>query len=108
MEKNVNKAAEGSAPRWLGQFAGAVKKKWAGFSEIVTHGNFRVACSMFLMGTGQMMYKQWAKGALYLLIQAGSFAYFILVGAADLFGLFTLGTVEANPWYGIEGDDSVH
>ena len=86
MEKNVNKAAEGSdvkkaaegsAPRWLGQFAGAVKKKWAGFSEIVTHGNFRVACSMFLMGT------------------------------ADLFGLFTLGTVEANPWYGIEGDDSV-
>ena len=62
---------------------------------------------MFLMGTGQMMYKQWAKGALYLLIQAGSFAYFILVGAADLFGLFTLGTVEANPWYGIEGDDSV-
>ena len=43
-----------------------------------------------------MMYKQWAKGALYLLIQAGSFAYFILVGAADLFGLFTLGTVEAN------------
>ena len=107
MEKNVNKAAEGSAPRWLGQFAGAVKKKWAGFSEIVTHGNFRVACSMFLMGTGQMMYKQWAKGALYLLIQAGSFAYFILAGAADLFGLFTLGTVEANPWYGIEGDDSV-
>lgn len=107
MEKNVNKAAEGSAPRWLGQFAGAVRKKWAGFSEIVTHGNFRVACSMFLMGTGQMMYKQWAKGALYLLIQAGFFAYFILVGAADLFGLFTLGTVEANPWYGIEGDDSV-
>ena len=107
MEKNVNKAAEGSAPRWLGQFAGAVKKKWAGFSEIVTHGNFRVACSMFLMGTGQMMYKQWAKGALYLLIQAGFFAYFILAGAADLFGLFTLGTVEANPWYGIEGDDSV-
>ena len=97
-----------SAPReaW-DKFAGKVKQNWQGFCEILRRGNLRVACSMCVMGTGQMLYRQWTKGILYLLVQAGFIAYLVLAGAADLFGLFTLGTVEANPWYGIEGDDSV-
>lgn len=97
-----------SAPReWLDRTAAALRKKWSSFAEILKKGNFRVACSMLIMGTGQMMYRQWAKGILYLLVQAAFVVYLVLAGARDFFGLFTLGTAEANPWYGIEGDDSV-
>ena len=97
-----------SAPReWLENIAEKIKKKWRAFCAMLRHGNWRVACSMLIMGTGQMMYRQWAKGALYLLVQAGFIVYLVLTGARDFFGLFTLGSVEANPWYGIEGDNSV-
>lgn len=91
----------------LKRFALALEEKRDALLEILRKGNFRVACSMLIMGSGQLGYRQWAKGVIYLLLQAGLIAYFVLAGAADLFGLFTLGTVEANPWYGIEGDDSV-
>ncbi|MDE6505239.1 MAG: sugar ABC transporter permease [Clostridia bacterium] len=63
--------------------------------------------SFAVMGLGQLLYKQWAKGALFLLLQAGFILYFVLSGAADLFGLFTLGQVQGDAWYGIEGDNSV-
>ena len=59
------------------------------------------------MGVGQLLYKQWAKGILYILLQAAFIVYLVMAGAADFFGLFTLGSVAANPWYGIEGDHSV-
>ncbi len=62
---------------------------------------------MIVMGLGQMLYKQWAKGFMYLFIQIAFIVYFILTGGADLFGLFTLGQVESNAWYGVEGDNSV-
>lgn len=104
----ANAAKSQSAPReFFGGVAEKIKKKWSAFCEMLRHGNFRVAFSMLFMGTGQMMYRQWVKGALYLLVQAGFIAYLVLTGAKDLFGLFTLGSVEANPWYGIEGDNSV-
>ena len=97
-----------SAPReFFENLAEKIKKKWRAFCAMLRHGNWRVACSMLIMGTGQMMYRQWAKGALYLLVQAGFIVYLVLTGARDFFGLFTLGSVEANPWYGIEGDNSV-
>jgi arabinogalactan oligomer/maltooligosaccharide transport system permease protein len=59
------------------------------------------------MGGGQLLYKQWLKGALYLLAQLGFITYFVLRGAADLAGFFTLGSVESNQWFGIQGDNSV-
>ncbi|MDO4564268.1 MAG: sugar ABC transporter permease [Clostridia bacterium] len=59
------------------------------------------------MGAGQLMYRQWAKGLLFLLAQIGLVAFFVLYGAGAIAGFFTLGSVEANPWYGTEGDNSV-
>lgn len=44
---------------------------------------------------------------MFLLLQILFIVYFVLTGATDLFGLFTLGQVEGNAWYGIEGDNSV-
>lgn len=104
----MNDTCSESAPRWwLDKAAEKLRKKRDAFAEILRKGNFRVACSMLVMGSGQMMYKQWCKGILYLLLQAGFIVYLLMAGAKDLFGLFTLGSVEANPWYGIKGDNSV-
>ena len=97
------KGSEKQPPR----FVQALRRKWEGFTTILKEGNFRVAASMLVMGSGQLLYRQWVKGALYLLSQAAFIVYLVLTGAADFFGLFTLGTVEANPWYGIDGDNSV-
>ena len=75
--------------------------------DIIRSGNNRVFASALCMGVGQLMYKQWVKGILFLLMQIGFVAFFALYGGKALTGFFTLGTVQANPWYGIEGDNSV-
>ena len=63
--------------------------------------------SMFFMGAGQMVNGQYIKGFIYILLEVGFITYFALRGIKDLFGFFTLGTVKADPWLGIKGDDSV-
>lgn len=83
------------------------KAKFAGAKEIITQGNGKVCASMCVMGLGQLIYKQWAKGILYLLVQAAFLAYFVLKGAGDFIGFFTLGVKEGNAWYGEQGDNSV-
>ena len=75
--------------------------------DIIRNGNNRVFASALCMGVGQLMYKQWVKGILFLLMQIGFVAFFALYGGKALAGFFTLGTVQTNPWYGIEGDNSV-
>ena len=67
----------------------------------------QVKVSMIVMGTGQLMYHQWIKGFLYLAVLIAAILYFILTGVSDVIGFFTLGTVEADPWLGTPGDDSV-
>lgn len=67
----------------------------------------QVKASMIVMGTGQLMYSQWVKGFLYLAVLIAAILYFILTGVSDVIGFFTLGTVEADPWLGTPGDDSV-
>ncbi len=84
-----------------------IKNKFAYAKEIITQGNGKVCASMIVMGLGQLIYKRWAKGIVYLLCQIAFIVYFVLTGAQDLFGFFTLGKVEGNAWYGIEGDNSV-
>lgn len=84
-----------------------LKTKFAGAKEILTQADGKVCASMCIMGLGQLLYKQWAKGVMFILLQAAFIAYFVLTGATDLFGFFTLGSVEGNAWYGIEGDNSV-
>lgn len=83
------------------------KAKFAGVKEIITQGNGKVAASCLIMGLGQLLYRQWAKGILYLLTEAAFVLFFVFIGAEGIVGLFTLGTVEGNAWYGIEGDNSV-
>lgn len=84
-----------------------LSKRFAGAKEILSQGNGKVTASMVVMGLGQLLYKQWVKGFMFLFIQIAFLVYFVLTGATDLFGFFTLGTVEGNAWYGIEGDNSV-
>lgn len=74
---------------------------------ILRKANGKVTASILVMGLGQLLYKQWGKGLLFLAVQLGYVYYLVAIGARDLFGFFTLGSVAANPWYGIEGDNSV-
>lgn len=83
------------------------KNKFVGAKEILTQGNGKVCASMCLMGLGQLLYRQWAKGILYMLVQIAFIAYFVLKGAGDFIGFFTLGVKQGNAWYGVEGDNSV-
>ena len=84
-----------------------LKERLKGCKEVLTQGNGKVCASMIVMGSGQLMYKQWIKGTMFLFLQIAFIVYFILTGASDLFGFFTLGKTVANPWYQIEGDNSV-
>lgn len=67
----------------------------------------KVRASYILMGLGQLMYHQWVKGLLYMAVLAATVVYMITNGVQDIIGLFTLGTVKADPWLGTEGDDSI-
>ena len=91
----------------LSSLIGFFSKKYEGAKEIIKDGDTKVMASFFVMGLGQLLYKQWIKGFIYLAIQVLFIIYFVFVGAADLFGLFTLGSKESNEWYGIEGDNSI-
>lgn len=75
--------------------------------KILRADNSRVTASLLVMGLGQLLYRQWGKGLLFLAVQLGYIYYLVTIGARDLFGFFTLGSVASNPWYGIEGDNSV-
>lgn len=75
--------------------------------KLLQTANSRVTASMLVMGMGQLLYKQWGKGLMFLAVQLGYIYYLVTIGARDLFGFFTLGSVASNPWYGIEGDNSV-
>ncbi|MBP3702135.1 MAG: hypothetical protein J6I64_09605, partial [Lachnospiraceae bacterium] len=63
--------------------------------------------SLVLMGSGQLMRRQYIKGGLYLTVFAAFLWYMLSMGLTDIQGFFTLGTVEADPWLGTTGDDSV-
>ncbi|MCL2719480.1 MAG: ABC transporter permease subunit [Lachnospiraceae bacterium] len=75
--------------------------------SLLKNCNAYVIASMLLMGAGQILYGQWVKGLLYLALQVTGIIFFINYGAAMIAGFITLGTVEGNAWYGIDGDNSV-
>lgn len=75
--------------------------------KALSRGNGKVTASSLVMGLGQIMYGQWAKGIMYLLVQICFVAFIVMAGGRHIAGLITLGTVESNSWYGIEGDNSV-
>ncbi|MDR1705321.1 MAG: sugar ABC transporter permease [Clostridiales bacterium] len=73
----------------------------------IKHGNRKVLLSMFLMGLGQLLYGQIAKGIIFLLIQAMGLWFFIGFGAKAIYGFFSLGALVADPSVGLAGDNSV-
>lgn len=75
--------------------------------EILTNLSVPVKASFVVMGIGQLMYKQWIKGLLYLAVFVGTCFYLLTAGIQDMAGFFTLGCTEADPWLGTVGDDSV-
>lgn len=83
------------------------KKPLSKLKEVIAESSFKVKFSLFLMGSGQLFYKQWVKGCLYLLAFTVTCVYMIRYGFTDMQGFFTLGTKEADPWLGVIGDDSV-
>ncbi len=66
-----------------------------------------VVASACIMGAGQLLQKQWIKGILYLSCFVAYVVYLITMGAEDIIGFFTLGTVKGDSWLGIKGDDSI-
>lgn len=76
-------------------------------TEKKTKTSIQVKLSCLIMGLGQIANRQIVKGILYLMCLGGFMMYLFSFGISDLRGLFTLGTVEADPWLGIKGDDSI-
>lgn len=76
-------------------------------TQLLLHGGKNVRASMCVMGLGQLLYGQIGKGLLYFFVLALAVFYFVQRGFADIAGLITLGTKEADTWLGIEGDNSV-
>lgn len=105
--KTKIKAFFKSIPNKIKGIPHKLSKRFSNAKEILTQGNAKVSASMVVMGLGQLLYKQWAKGLMFLFIQVSFIVYMIFIGASDLFGFFTLGINESNAWYGIEGDNSV-
>lgn len=66
-----------------------------------------VMASRIVMGTGQLLSKQWIKGSCYLAVFGAYFVYLLMYGVTDMIGFFTLGTVKGDAWLGIKGDDSI-
>lgn len=77
------------------------------YKQLFVKANWKVCLSMLFPGIGQIMYRRFTKGFIYLIISSLLITYFIVRGASDIFGFFTLGSIEGNAWYGIEGDNSI-
>lgn len=83
------------------------KEKWERIRYAFCDSSLSVRLSICVMGLGQLKNRQWMKGLLYLLCFMGMLYYMGAAGFHDLVGFITLGTREADPWLGIEGDNSV-
>jgi arabinogalactan oligomer/maltooligosaccharide transport system permease protein len=76
-------------------------------TEALKNGKIRVILSAFVMGLGQLCYRQIGKGIVYLILQISGILFFINGGAAMLRGFITLGDTRADPTQNIDGDNSV-
>ena len=75
--------------------------------KTIMNSSFKAKISLAVMGLGQILYGQIVKGLLYLSSLIAVFLYMAFKGVTDIKGFITLGTVEADPWLGEAGDDSV-
>lgn len=79
------------------------KKEHVNFKDL----SLRSKMSYIFMGLGQILYKQYAKGLIFIGLNLMFIMYFLIRGIDDFIGLFTLGTQKADLWLGLEGDNSV-
>lgn len=79
------------------------KKEEINFKDL----SLRSKMSYIFMGIGQILYKQYAKGLIFIGLNLMFIMYFLIRGIDDFIGLFTLGTQKADLWLGLEGDNSV-
>ena len=93
--------------RILNKFSLYINNKRTSFINFLRVSNMNVRASMALMGLGQLMYHQVGRGLIYLIIEILGILFFSIYGFQWIVGLITLGTVEADPWIGKEGDNSV-
>ncbi len=88
----------------LGQAFARTKRA---LDDIFSNANSKTVLSMLFPGAGQLAYKRIGKGIVYIVVSLAFIIYFAVRGATDIFGFFTLGSVEGNAWFGIEGDNSI-
>ncbi len=93
--------------RILNKFSLYINNQRTSFINFLRVSNMNVRASMALMGLGQLMYHQVGRGLIYLIIEILGILFFSIYGFQWIVGLITLGTVEADPWIGKEGDNSV-
>ncbi len=85
----------------------SVKSGYSNIRDFLSQCDWKVLLSLVFMGAGNIAYKQYAKGIIYLLLEAMFIVYMSLLGGEYLVGLVTLGTVPSDPWSGKVGDNSV-
>lgn len=81
--------------------------KYYNLKQLLKKANWKVCLSILYPGIGQIFYKRYVKGFIYFIVSSLLISYFIIRGAGDIFGFFTLGLIEGNAWYGVEGDNSI-
>lgn len=69
--------------------------------------SYQVKLSILFMGLGQLFYKQFIKGLLYLLVEVAMILFLAIKGASMVKDLFTLCVNEPDPIMKIAGDNSV-
>lgn len=92
---------------YLTKIFSSFKNKIAEVRNLLSSLSLKSSLSLLVMGLGQLLYKKRGKGLIYLFIQIGALLYFGFIGGRDLIGLFTLGTVQSDPWNNIVGDNSL-
>ncbi len=88
-------------------FFRSIKARFRNLALFIRNSEKETKVSMCVMGGGQLMMKQFGRGILLLTAEILGIVYFALRGVKDLIGFFTLGTVKADAWEGVVGDDSV-
>lgn len=85
----------------------SAKSFFANIKDFFSQCDYKVLLSLVFMGAGNIAYKQYAKGIMYLLLEAMFVVYMSLLGGDYLYGLATLGTIPSDPWSGKVGDNSI-
>lgn len=61
------------------------KKPFALLREICAEGDWKCLLSAFIWGAGCFCYRQWIKGAIYLLLEAAFILFFVFFGGEALY-----------------------